>query len=67
MNVLKAIWSVVDVLLGIAIRADEINDRRKAKKKRRLELLEQLPGAEEQREQQRRSRTPTVILRRPRP
>lgn len=63
MNVLKAVWSVVDVLLGIAIRADEINDRRKAKQKRRLELLEQPPDGD----QQLRSRAPTVILRRPRP
>lgn len=62
MNVLKAIWGVVDVLLGIAIRADEINDRRKAKQKRRLELLEQEPDPRTE-----RSRAPTVILRRPRP
>jgi len=59
-SVLKAIWSVVDALLGVAIRADELNDRRKAK--RRLELLS---AAMRKDERAARSRAPTVALRRP--
>lgn len=59
-NALGLVWRVVDTLIGIAIRADERADRRKARK--RLELL-----AQAKRKDEARSRTPTVVLRRPPP
>lgn len=60
MSVLSAVWKVVDTLIGIAIRADELNERRRAKKKLR-ELVGDAP------KDSGRSRAPTVILRRPCP
>jgi hypothetical protein len=60
MSIWGAAWKVVDALLGIAIRADELAERRRAKKKLR-ELVDDAP------KDSGRSRAPTVILRRPRP
>lgn len=56
-------WRIVDTLLGIAIRADEINDRRKAKK--RLELLGE--AMQKDAAKAARSRARTVVLPRPEP
>lgn len=56
-------WRVVDVLLGIAIRADEVNERRKAKGRFR-ELVE---ARERDRERDARARAKTVVLPRPPP
>lgn len=61
-DALGLVWRLVDTLIGIAIRADEIADRRKAKKR-----LEQLGAAKRKDEAGARSRTPTVVLRRPPP
>lgn len=59
MSVWKVVWRVVDTVLGIAIRADELNDRRKAKKRLRdlVEARAKDAAAE-------RAKAPTVILRR---
>lgn len=59
---MKLIAFIIDTLLGIAIRADELADRRRARKK--LRDLVEAKGKDEKAE---RSRTPTVVLRRPRP
>ncbi len=60
MSVWGVAWKVIDTLLGIAIRADEIAERRRARKKFR-ELVE----ARAKDQQAERARAPTVILRRP--
>ena len=60
MSVFKAIWKVVDVLLGVAIRADELRERRRARNKLR-DVVDETP------KDSGRSRAPTVILRRPPP
>lgn len=57
MSLFSGIWRVVDVLLGIAIRADEIAERRRARKKFR-ELVEA-------RAKDQRSRAPTLVVKRP--
>jgi hypothetical protein len=61
-NALGLVWRVVDTLLGIAIRADDIAARRRARKR-----LEGLGEARRKDEAGARSRTPTVVLRRPPP
>lgn len=58
MSVWSSVWKVVDALLGIAIRADELAERRRAKKRLR-DLVDDAP------KDSGRSRAPTVILRRP--
>lgn len=63
MSVWKVAWRVIDTLLGIAIRADEINERRK-ERLRREQLGEALGRADARRE---RARANTVILPRPAP
>lgn len=60
MSIWGAAWKVVDALLGIAIRADELAERRRARRKFR-ELVE----ARAKDQQAERSRAPTVVLRRP--
>ena len=57
MKVFTLVWKVVDTLIGIAIRADELAERRRARKKFR-DLVEA-------RQKDERSRAPTVVLRRP--
>jgi hypothetical protein len=59
-SVFKAIWKVVDVLLGVAIRADELRERRRARKKFR-DVVDEPP------KDSGRSRAPTVVIRRPPP
>lgn len=58
MSLLSTIWKLLDVALGIAIRADEVNERRKARKR-----FEDVVG--EEKKDSGRSRAPTVVLRRP--
>lgn len=58
MSIFGSIWKVVDALLGIAIRADELAERRRMKKRLR-ELVDETP------KDSGRSRAPTVVLRRP--
>lgn len=62
MSVFGTIWKVVDVLLGVAIRADEIAERRRARKK-----FDELIKARSKDQQAERARAPTVVLRRPPP
>lgn len=61
MSVWGLAWRIVDTLLGLAIRADELADSRRARKK-----LELLGDAKKKDEQAARSRAPTVVVRRPR-
>lgn len=60
MKVFTLIWKVVDTLIGIAIRADELAERRRARKKFR-----DLVDAREKDQKAQRSAAPTVVLRRP--
>jgi hypothetical protein len=53
-------WRIVDTLIGLAIRADELAERRRARKRLR-DLVDDAP------KDSGRSRAPTVILRRPPP
>lgn len=56
MNVWRFAWKLVDTLLGVAIKADELAERRRAR--RRFEELVERRGPGEQ---TLRSRAPTVI------
>jgi hypothetical protein len=62
-SVFGAIWKVVDTLLGIAIRADEMAERRRLRRK--IDLLGK--AMEKDEAARAKSRAPTVVLRRPRP
>ena len=57
MSVLGAIWRVVDTLLGIAIRADELAERRRARKK-----FNEFVEAKKRDEKLARSRAPPIRL-----
>lgn len=62
MSAWSVVWRVIDTLLGLAIRADEIAERRRARKK-----FEELVKARAKDQAAERARAPTVVLPRPRP
>lgn len=57
MKILGIIWRVVDTLLGIAIRADELAERRRARRK-----FDELVKAKQKDDKLARSRAPTIRL-----
>jgi hypothetical protein len=63
MSVWSVVWKVVDTLLGVAIRADELAERRRVRKK--LDALGEAMSKDEARRASQRA--PTVVIRRPRP